>query len=457
MRQKFVAATCATLSAAFILFAYAFGPDAHHTAVPGPTAATTETSCNASGCHEGTPLNGGGGNVSVSFPNGLTYTPGQQQTFTVTITDSKARVYGFQMTARLMSNLTGAQAGTFTPKGQQQVLCASTALSDLGTGRPPGKGCPASTPLEFIEHSQPYNTNTFTVIWTPPAAASGDIGIYISGNAANGDGNNTGDHIYTAHYTLSAAGGGGNTPTLSAVVSASAFNQNAGLAPGTWLEIYGQNLSSSTRGWGGSDFNGNKAPTSLDGVSVTIGDKNAFVDYISPGQVNVQAPDGIPIGDGVPVIVTNSSGSSSAFGLKSSNIAPALLAPSSFDIGGKQYVVAQFSDQTFVGKPGMISGIDFRPAKVGDTVVIYGVGFGPVKPANPAGVICTQANSVVNTPNFRFGQTPATLSYDGLVPGFVGLYQFNVKVPNVSPGDLPLNVDVGGVTLNQSLFITVGP
>ena len=73
-----------------------------------------------------------------------------------------------------------------------------------------------------------------------------------------------------------------------------------------------------------------------------------------------------------------------------------------------------------------------------------------------AGVVCSQANSLVTTPNFRFGQTQAKLTYDGQVPGFVGLYQFNVTVPNVSPGDMALNVDVGGVTLNQSLFITVG-
>ena len=456
MKQKFVAATCALLSAGFILFAYAFGPDAHHTAVPGPTAATTETSCNASGCHEGTPLNGGGGSVAVSFPNGLTYTPGQQQTFTVTITDSKARVYGFQMTARLSSNLSGGQAGTFAPQGQQLVLCASTSMIDLGTNRPAGKGCPASTPLEFIEHSQPYNTNTIKVTWTPPATNVGSIAIYVSGNAANGDGNNTGDHIYTANYTLTPASAGGNGPTVSAVISAGAFNQNAGVASGTWLEIYGQNFSSTTRGWGGPDFNGNNAPTSLDGVSVTIGGKNAYVDFISPGQVNAQVPDGIPIGDGVPVIVTNASGSSSAFSVKTGNIAPAVLAPSAFNVGGKQYVVAQFADQAFVGKPGLIAGVNFRPAKVGDTVVIYGIGFGQVNPANPPGVICTQANSLVTKPTFRFGQTAAALSYFGLVPGFVGLYQFNVTVPNVSPGDIPLNIDVGGAALGQNLFITVG-
>ena len=54
-----------------------------------------------------------------------------------------------------------------------------------------------------------------------------------------------------------------------------------------------------------------------------------------------------------------------------------------------------------------------------------------------------------------FGQTPATLVYSGLAPNFVGLYQFNVTVPNVGAGDMPLNIDIGGVTLNQNCYITV--
>jgi uncharacterized protein (TIGR03437 family) len=433
------------LGGAAVLYSFASGPDPRHTAAPGDD----KLACATSLCHTGTALNGGGGKVEVQFSNGLTYTPGVSQTFTVVITDAAAKVYGFQMTARLDSNQTDGQAGDFTAGAQQLILC------DNGLEKT-SKGCAAASPVQFIEHSFPFKTNTISVKWTPPASNVGNVHIYVAANAANNDGGNTGDHIYTANYTLTPTSAGGNAPTISAVISAGAFNQNAGVASGSWLEIYGQNFSTTTRGWGGPDFNGNNAPTSLDGVSVTIGGKNAFVDFISGGQVNAQVPDGIPIGDGVPVIVTNASGSSSAFSVKTATIAPAVLAPSSFNVGGTQYVVAQFADQTFVGRSGLIAGVNFRPAKPGDTVVIYGIGFGPVSPANPAGVICTQSNSMVTKPNFRFGQTAGTLSYFGLVPNFVGLYQFNVTVPNVGPGDIQLNIDVGGAALNQNLFITVG-
>src|SRR4029077_13564778 len=100
------------------------------------------------------------------------------------------------------------------------------------------------------------------------------------------------------------------------VVSASAFNPSAGVAAGNWLEIYGSNLATTTRGWQGFDFNRNNAPTALDGVSVTIGGKSAYVDYVSPGQVNVQVPDGIPIGSGVPLLVTTSQGQSDSYSLQ---------------------------------------------------------------------------------------------------------------------------------------------
>ena len=90
-------------------------------------------------------------------------------------------------------------------------------------------------------------------------------------------------------------------------------------------------------------------------------------------------------------------------------------------------------------------------------IIIYGIGFGPVTPPTPAGAIPSGSTTLVNKPHFRFGETPATLQYYGLSGCCVGLYQFNVVVPNVSPGDMPLNMDVGGVTLSQNLFIRVGP
>ena len=427
-----------------VIWARKLGPDPRYTGAPG------DQTCNIPQCHVGTPLNGGGGNVVLTTSSGTTYTPGQTETITITITDSKAKAYGFQLTARLDSNPANGQAGDFTAGAQQIVLC------DLPVGqlKQNGKLCPANASVEFIEHSFPFPKNTNTVTWTPPATNVGSVTLYVAVNAANNDGTENGDHIYTSSLQLTPAGGGGNPPTISSggVVSASAFSAQAGVAAGTWLEIYGSNLSTNTRSWAGSDFSGNNAPTSLDNVGVTIGGKNAYVDFISPGQVNVQVPDEIPLGAGVALVLTTSGVSSAPYVLQTAALAPALLAPAQapFMIGGKQYVVAQQTDLTFTGMPS-------HPAKPGDTLTIYGIGFGPVTPATGAGTIATQATTLTpDKATFLFGQTPATVSYQGLAPSNVGLYQFNIVVPTVPTGDSALTVQIGSVKVNQNLFVNIG-
>lgn len=439
--------------AATLIYGYATGPDPRHTGAPGDDP----KACASSGCHVGTAVNGGGGSVAVTFASGQSYVPGQQQTFNVKVTDSKAKIYGFQMTARLASDPANGEAGNFTAGAGtgQIVICDDGSFKGAN-------GCSARASVQFVEHGSPNTSGSWTVTWTPPTSNVGNVMIYVAGNAANADGNDTGDHIYTANYTLTPAVAG-TKPTTSqdGIVSASAFNPKAGVASGTWLEIFGSNISTTTRGWGGADFSGSNAPTNLDGVQVTINGKSAYVDYVSPGQVNVQVPDDSATGP-VQLIVKNAAGQSDPVTVQKLAIAPALLAPGAFNVGGKQYVVATFatSPSTYVGKAGLISGLTFKPAQAGDLITIYGIGFGPVDTNTPAGQVAPASSRLLTKPNFLFGETAGDLSctgcYYGLAPGAVGLYQFNVKVPAAGSGDVALKVvDVGGVSTNQTLFITL--
>jgi uncharacterized protein (TIGR03437 family) len=251
----------------------------------------------------------------------------------------------------------------------------------------------------------------------------------------------------------------GPSLTITAVESASAYGGFSSVAPGSWVEIYGTNLAPSTRQWAGSDFTGNNAPTSLDGVQVHIGGQQAFVEYISsnPGQINVQLPSAIPTGGPLPLTVSNGSATSNAINVTVNAAEPGLLAPSVFQIGGKQYVVALLPDAaTYILPAGAISGVASRPAKPNDTLTLYGVGFGPVTPAIPAGQIVTEQNQLTQPLQIMFGQTPAQVTYDGLAPGFVGLYQFDVVVPQVPDNLLtPLTFSLGGVPGSQTLYIAV--
>jgi uncharacterized protein (TIGR03437 family) len=249
----------------------------------------------------------------------------------------------------------------------------------------------------------------------------------------------------------------GALPSIASggVVSASAFGGFPSAAPGSWIEIYGSNLASDTRGWTSSDFSGVNAPTSLDGTSVTIGGQDAFIDYISPGQVNAQVPSSVGTG-AQEVILTTNVGASVPYKVNVSATQPGLLAPPSFKINGTQYVVALFSDGAYVLPTGAISAVNSRPAQTGDTIILYGVGFGPVTPDIPAGQIVQQSNTLASSFEVSIGGMPATVNYAGLAPDYVGLYQFNIVVPNAAAsGAVPLTFTLDGASGTQTLYIAV--
>ena len=258
------------------------------------------------------------------------------------------------------------------------------------------------------------------------------------------------------------------TPILPAintggVVTASAFGESGAVAPGSWIEIYGSALALATRSWKTSDFSGVNAPTSLNGTSVTIGGLSTFVDYISPGQVDVQVPYAVAPGT-QPLVVTTPSGVTSSYTVTVNALQPGLLAPPSFLIGGNQYVAATFPGQfdsagnpIYVLPPNTVPGITSKLANPGDTIVLYGVGFGPVTPNIPAGQIVQQTNSLSTPVTFSLGSTPAATTYGGLAPNYVGLYQFNLVVPTVAANSLtPLTFKQGTLGGSQTLYIAIG-
>ena len=452
------------------LLAYEYGPDPRYTGAPGDNA----LACAASGCHTGLagggPINFAGGIVAATFSSGTTYTPGGPPiTITVTVTDPVNKHFGFQMTARPESNLSEGQAGDFNfPAGQPMLV-----ICDDNSVKPANKLCPASTPVEFIEHSYPagsqVSTTPYTFTWTPPATNIGNVHFYVAGNAVNGNLQaDAGDHVYTHAYVLTPAASCTNTSPVSIMTinSATDFGGWSNFASGSYLEIKGSNLgpAGDSRTWTGADFNGNTAPTALDGVTVSINGKSAFIYYISPTQIDAIAPDDSTTGS-VPITVTNCNATSNSMTVTKTALAAGLQAPANFLVNGTQYMVALITDSTlplgyaFVGNTNLSSSPYFyRPAKPGQSITAYGLGFGPVTPTNPTGVITTASNSIVSSDavTIFFGTTQATITYAGLAPGFVDLYQFNITVPStLANGDYPIIVKTGGTTIAQTMSLTV--
>ena len=286
--------------------------------------------------------------------------------------------------------------------------------------------------------------NLITALWTSILIS---VAVANVGMAEGSDGNPGAEQRPEAAPVIRSAGG---------VQSASAFGAFPAIAPGSWIEIYGSNLANNTRLWAGSDFSGNNAPTSLDGTSVKIGGQAAFVDYISPTQVNAQVPSNAGTGQ-QQVVVTAPGGTSTPVTIAINATEPGLLSPSSFDISGQQYVTALFPDgSTYVLPPGSLSGVASRRAQPGDNITLYGVGFGSVIPSTPAGQIVQQSNSLALPFHLFFGNTEAMVTYAGLAPGVVGLYQFDVVVPSVSTSDgVPLSFTLNGAAGLQTLYISV--
>lgn len=300
------------------------------------------------------------------------------------------------------------------------------------------------------------SNNTWTVEWTPPATNVGDINFYVAGNAANGNGQASNDRIFTQSYTLTPQAATSQQPQIRQTQPVlQAFLGGARLSPGTWLEIYGSNFSAVTKDWGGLfTENGTKAPTSIDGVSVNIDGKPATMFFLSPTQINVQAPDTIGLGT-VQVEVVTPAGRVSTTAA-STAVSPAMLTTPAFNIGGKQYIAAlhQGTPVTFVGPANLIQGANFRPAKPGDVVTVYAVGCGVTEPASPSGVVVSALRTPKAAPRVTIGQAQANVAV-AMSPGSIGLCQLNVTIPNTSTGDNPIEFTLDGTPTGQGLQITV--
>jgi uncharacterized protein (TIGR03437 family) len=239
----------------------------------------------------------------------------------------------------------------------------------------------------------------------------------------------------------------GQTPLITGI------SNNASGAPaiesGSWVSIYGTGLAQTTRSWQTSDFSGNNLPTTLDGVSVVIDGKKAAISYVSPGQLNVQAPTDTATGP-VQVQVTNSSGSATGTATLQA------YSPAFFTFQTKYAAAVHNTDGAYVAPAGSFgSKVTSRPAQPGESLQIYATGFGPTTPAVPAGQLVGGPAPLSNLTQLHvtIGGVAATVQFAGIVAA--GEYQINAIVPQVANGDQPIVATIGGVTSQTGVAIPV--
>jgi uncharacterized protein (TIGR03437 family) len=245
----------------------------------------------------------------------------------------------------------------------------------------------------------------------------------------------------------------GSTTPPAPAISADGIVNGASFQPGvpanSWVTIKGTNLSARTDDWSNAIVNG-ALPTSLDGVSVTMQGKPAYVYFISPGQLNVLAPD-LPAGP-VSVTVTTAGGTSAVSATTANAYGPAFFTwPSS-------QVVATRQDYSYAVKAGTFAGATTVPAKPGDVIILWATGLGPTVPAAPAGVSVPASGGypTATAPTVTINNSPVTVYGAALAPGSAGLYQIAIQVPSLlADGDWPIQATIGNAASPAGTILSV--
>ncbi|OFW32811.1 MAG: hypothetical protein A3J28_01115 [Acidobacteria bacterium RIFCSPLOWO2_12_FULL_60_22] len=233
------------------------------------------------------------------------------------------------------------------------------------------------------------------------------------------------------------------------IVEGAAYNGVPGtldhFSAGSIISIFGADLAKTTAVAAALPL-----PTQLGGIGVRVGNRLAPLYFASPGQINAMIPFELSGTVGVEVVAGENSRSSPV------SIALAPSAPRIFSInqqGTGQGAILIANTNVVAAPRGSIAGRETRPARHGDLISIFCMGLGPVSNPPPSGAPASGSplSHTLSNSTVTIGGVPATVTFSGLAPGFVGLYQVNVQVPATAPtGDsVPVVMLLGGAATNS--------
>ncbi len=246
-----------------------------------------------------------------------------------------------------------------------------------------------------------------------------------------------------------------STATITSIVTTQGNQQSqtSQISQNAWIEVHGTNLANVAETWGQIGWNfSNGLPTSVGNVTATVNGHPAAISYVSPAQVNILAPIDPSTGS-VAVQLITPNGTTSAVTATEVPSAPAFLV---LEVTG--HVAAQHLPSFALVGPTSFDqpGYTFTPASAGESITIYGVGFGQTSPVFSAQLSNAGpfAFSLPTLPTVTIGNLPATVSAAALVAP--GLYQINLTVPQSAPsGDLPIVAMYNGSSTQSTAVITV--
>jgi uncharacterized protein (TIGR03437 family) len=248
--------------------------------------------------------------------------------------------------------------------------------------------------------------------------------------------------------TISAAG------VVGAGLSLPAINR---LSPLGIATIFGSNLypkdPNAVRNVSAEDIAGGRVPENLGGLCVEVAGRRAPVFFWSAAEVNFQVPDSTPQTEVSVAVVANCDQPdmvrSNTVLVQSVALTPEFFYFARRIDGGNAIAAQNALTGRSVGPPDLLPGAGLVPARRGDILTLYATGLGQLRNPLIAGELAPAANEIAASITVRFGSftltRPNGILYAGVVPGFAGLYQINLRVPDgIGAGEQRVELEVGG-------------
>jgi uncharacterized protein (TIGR03437 family) len=290
------------------------------------------------------------------------------------------------------------------------------------------------------------SANTVLITATPGSLAPGIYSgvVTITSNAAN-------NAQVAIPVELTVAPAGLPQISMGGIINSATYAQEA-VSQGDVVSIFGSQFAPA-----GTFAVNSSTPlaTTLAGTQVLVNNVPAPLYFVSPGQINFQVPYGLTPNAlaSVQVVASGNQGNTRSLNIvaNSPRLLPGFISGYGAIVNGAD---GSLTFPTGTAVPGFTT----HPAKPGDTIVIYGIGFGQTTPAAVEGQAAPgvaplesiKSVTAIFGGGFNGNSVSAVPSFAGLTPTLVGLYQVNVAVPATTPlgATVPVSLLVNGVTTN---------
>jgi uncharacterized protein (TIGR03437 family) len=248
-----------------------------------------------------------------------------------------------------------------------------------------------------------------------------------------------------------------------AILDAASLDPNRPIPVGGWFIVRGSNLAPESREWIPADLEGDRAPTSLLGVSVSVGGKPAYLvslrnatqEGLEKDEIIAVAPR-LPAGPS-PVIVTTPGGSTAQATANFADLSPALFSWSPLD--HKYVEAATANGAEWIGPLNLFGSKPLsrpiRPAVEAEIISFFVNGCGELETATPEGTLAKAANPAKLPATVLIGETSAEVVYAGAAVGRLATCEVRVKMPALGSNDYDVVVTIGDSRLEPVRQLSV--